>query len=443
MSAAKRFSPGAALLRRSRLLSMPAPVPSPPSYFLINPDVAPHPTVQAVTTPASSHARGNWGLKRDLPTKTRYPFLRYTALDTLEHFTTYESAADDVLTLKKWQEMDVPVLQGPTVDTSALASILTARHSVFKFSAEAPNKENYTWRFRGPYVPDMSAGEFARYIDKQVKPRRAEFLEFYSPSTYTPATGAPAQADPPALHADTDTPTPTPTPDVDAPVEVDLLALRADVFLLGRLVVAFLDLPTLTRPHRTHPSGGLHYTRSTAAARYDPLLGPRAETRPVTGRYLNYTGAYGTMIGVGGFVAKSVDAMRLDDPLKLYNNRQHTRKYVPDKARLDALGRVLLDVETLHEDGSGGGRSVYDVGGGGGDAAALLRGFGATRRWDSLYNADKEINGPGAAGQQQQRGAGMGMGMGMGGGYGGGWRDRGHTEAIMDLLDPSKRSLGR
>ncbi|RPB12824.1 hypothetical protein P167DRAFT_506044, partial [Morchella conica CCBAS932] len=304
---------------------MPPPVPPPPSYFLTNPDVAPHPTVQAITTPTSSHARGNWGLKRDLPTKTRYPFLRYTALDTLEHFTTYESASDDVLTLKKWQEMDVPILRGPTVETSALASMYTIRHSVFDFAPDAPHKECYTWRFKGPYIPDMPAGDFARYIETQVKPRRAEFREFPEVDlhqTHTPPTTAAAS---------------------DAPVEVDMLALRADMFLLGRLVVAFLDLPTLTRPHRTHPSGGLHYTRSTAAMRNDPETGPQGEPKAVTGRYMNYSGAYGTMIGVGGFVAKSVDAMRMEDPLRLYNNRQHTRKYVPDRARLDALGRVLLD----------------------------------------------------------------------------------------------------
>lgn len=94
--------------------SSPCPRPSPAALLLPHqPRRRPAPHRPGHHHPASSHARGNWGLKRDLPTKTRYPFLRYTALDTLEHFTTYESASDDVLTLKKWQEMDVPSSAGP------------------------------------------------------------------------------------------------------------------------------------------------------------------------------------------------------------------------------------------------------------------------------------------------------------------------------------------
>lgn len=357
---------------------MPAPVPPPPSYFLTNPGVSPHPTVQAITTPTSSHSRGNWGLKRDLPTKTKYPFLRYTALDTLEHFTTYESAADDVLTLKKWQEMDLPLLKGPAIDHSLESHSFARRESVF----DGGDTEEYKWRFEGPYLPDLPAGEFKRYIETKIKPRRAEFVAYVtehqekwgSKSSFSdrPDQGAPGKWGS-AQGGETWTDEKkkkkggldeAPLEDIDeAPLEdIDVRALRADPDLLEKLAMQFLDLPFYSRPHRTHPSGGLHYTRSAAHIRNDPIEGPQAGAKLVPGRNMNYQSSTGALVGLGGIVAKATDAGRLEDSVRTYNNRYQVKKYVPGRAKLDALGRVLLDVDIINNESSqgayGGSRSI-------------------------------------------------------------------------------------
>lgn len=381
MSAAKRLSPAASLLRRSRLMAMPAPVPPPPSYFLSNPDISPHPVVQSITTPASSHSRGNWGLKRDLPTKTKYPFLRYTALDTLEHFTTYESAADDVITLKKWQEMDLPLLKGPAIHHSLESHSFARRESVFDGGDPDKGGEKYKWRFEGPYLPDLPAGEFKHYIETKIKPRRKEFVAFVTkyqhewggkssfgdrPDQQWGSTEERRWADEMEEEEKKEAAAAAGggvEEGTEAPLEdIDIRALRADPDLLEKLAMQFLDLPLYSRPHRTHPSGGLHYTRSAAHVRNDPVEGPRAGAKLVPGRNMNHQSSTGALVGLGGIVAKATDAGRHEDSIRMYNNRYQVKKYVPGKAKLDALGRILLDVDIMNDESSqgsyGGSRSI-------------------------------------------------------------------------------------
>lgn len=62
-------------------------------------------------------ARGDWGLKRPLPSRSYLvqvsdPVLRVKQLDTIEHVTDFDSAADHVRTREKWQEMGVPMMKG-------------------------------------------------------------------------------------------------------------------------------------------------------------------------------------------------------------------------------------------------------------------------------------------------------------------------------------------
>lgn len=435
MSAAKRLSPAASLLRHSRLMAMPAAVPPPPSYFLTNPDVSPHPVVQAIATPPSSHARGNWGLKRDLPTKTKYPFLRYTALDTLEHFTTYESAADDVLTLKKWQEMDLPLLKGPAIVHTLESHSYSRREPVFdggsttddnllkaaepgraaeKATEKAAEKavETYKWRFKGPYLPDLPAGEFSHYIETKIKPRREEFIAYVTRYQHRWGGKSSFQERSDVRNSSDEQWSDEPTDDTDLLDPIDVRALRADPDLLEKLAVRFLDLPLYSRPHRTHPSGGLHYTRSSAHVGNDPLDGPRAGPKQVLGRNMNHQSSTGALVGVGGIVAKATDAGRLDDSVRLYNNRYHVKKYVPGKARLDALGRVLLDVDII-SDGSQGaysglrrlGYTNMGLAGSGEEATDMLKTMGGSGRgryagvYDSMSDLPKTGEGrPGRAG---------------------------------------------
>lgn len=421
MSAAKRLSPAASLLRHSRLMAMPAPVPPPPSHFLTNPDVSPHPVVQAITAPTSSRSRGSWGLKRDLPTKTKYPFLRYTALDTLEHFTTYESAGDDVLTLKKWQEMDLPLLKGPAIVHTLESHSYSRREPVFDggsgSTADEPGvtadesrmaagesgmaAETYKWRYKGPYLADLPAGEFRRYIEAKIKPRRKEFIAYVvrHQAKWGGRSSFEEWSDARSSDAEQWADEPSDDEAGESLEDIDVRALRADPDLLEKLAVRFLDLPLYSRPHRTHPSGGLHYTRSAAHVGNDPVDGPRAGAKQVPGRNMNHQSITGALVGVAGIVAKATDAGRLEDSIRLYNNRYHVKKYVPGKARLDALGRVLLDVDIISDESQGAygglrvlGYASMGLAGNGQEATDILRTMGGSGRgYAGVYDSMSDL----------------------------------------------------
>ena len=117
---AARLSPAANLLRNSRLFAIPAavslpsvePSSEPTSYS--DSATTPYPTRAAIETPLASLNQGDWGLKRALPLKTTLksgtPLVRFQrGIDTPEHVVDFESAADHVLTLRKYQELNLRV----------------------------------------------------------------------------------------------------------------------------------------------------------------------------------------------------------------------------------------------------------------------------------------------------------------------------------------------
>ncbi|EXJ66848.1 uncharacterized protein A1O5_10043 [Cladophialophora psammophila CBS 110553] len=118
---AARLSPAANLLRNSRLFAIPAavslPAVEPSSEPISYSDSAttPYPTRAALETPLTSLNQGDWGLKRPLPikttTKSSTPLVRFQrGIDTPEHVVDFESAADHVLTLRKYQELNLRVV---------------------------------------------------------------------------------------------------------------------------------------------------------------------------------------------------------------------------------------------------------------------------------------------------------------------------------------------
>jgi len=117
---AARLSPAATLLRNSKLFALPPTLSLPPtevsSDYVSVSDTAttPYPIRAAIETPTTSLNRGDWGLKRPLPTKTTTksgtPVIRIQGgIDTREHIADFESAADHVLTLRKWQELNLKI----------------------------------------------------------------------------------------------------------------------------------------------------------------------------------------------------------------------------------------------------------------------------------------------------------------------------------------------
>lgn len=243
----QNLSPSANLLRTSRLFSLPNPLPRPPvaeavgASTLKASDTAtlPFPTHQAIATTKASLARGDWGLKRPLPKRSRIvqrsnPVVRVTQLDTIEQVTDYDSATDHVRTRQKFDELGIPLMKGmgamrdlasaspPEGAFEALSDVTsyegengldeaglileTIKNSV-RANTEARRMAKKTkktdsggspppfipfslprvdpaihnlrrWKHDGPWLPGMSADDFTTYIRKQIAPRRAEFMRY-------------------------------------------------------------------------------------------------------------------------------------------------------------------------------------------------------------------------------------------------------------------------
>ena len=137
------LSPTANLLRNSRLFSLPNPLPRPPVSETYGAGISkasdtatlPYPTHQAIATTKSSLARGDWGLKRPIPSRshivqTSDPVLRITQLDTIEHVTDFDSAADHVRTRQKWEEMGMPMMKSTNHHLEPLRSGMILRVTI-------------------------------------------------------------------------------------------------------------------------------------------------------------------------------------------------------------------------------------------------------------------------------------------------------------------------
>lgn len=210
-------SPTARLLRSSRLFSLPPPLPTPSMEpvtsqgFIRASDTAtmPYPTHQAISTPASSKHRGDWGLKRPLPSRSipaSTPHLRVRAIDNLNHITDFASAADHTQTIAKWQEMNVPMTHRQAQDSISGRPRQERTVSAFEeeldhtslghglremdMSAERATQlrslnnpadeaaQRKRWKTSGPWVSGMSEGDFQHYLDTTVRKNKDGFLRF-------------------------------------------------------------------------------------------------------------------------------------------------------------------------------------------------------------------------------------------------------------------------
>ncbi|KAL9113815.1 MAG: hypothetical protein Q9187_007559, partial [Circinaria calcarea] len=192
--ASKHLSPTANLLRHSRLFSLPPPLPR-PSHDITGPTghasetaTLPYPTHAAIETTQSSLSRGDWGLKRPLPqqstAKTTTPIIRITAIDSIDHITDFDSAADHALTLRKWQEMAIPLSMQSSTHRASLMYVQAPASSVFEkhlhsthVSRETP-ADTRRWKYRGPWLAGKTEGEFHDYVVKEIKKRRAAFRQY-------------------------------------------------------------------------------------------------------------------------------------------------------------------------------------------------------------------------------------------------------------------------
>ncbi|KAL7627609.1 hypothetical protein AAE478_001802 [Parahypoxylon ruwenzoriense] len=405
--AGRSVSPGAALLRSSRMFSMPAPIPAPPGDFSsatkhYSPTATINfPTHLTVTTPSTSRANGDWGFKRPFPlkttTNTTHALIRVKQVDSTEHVTDFQSATDHTITLRKYQEMNLPISMP---SAGAYETYVQSRNpkSVFEEDGDATALDedqkaklaNKRWKFTGPWLAGMTDGEFNKYLEKKVRGRRPEFRAFLRETLAAEMTEdrvknareAGKEADLPKVSAG----------EISDNHLMDYLReLRHDRMNLYNLVSRFLDLAPIALdtelrmlgglapgkaqvldrgspygqkgPPITHPSAGLSYLRTRNFEENHPLYGPQKEHPPIKARVLKptniATGNFRPSIGIAGFVAsipgedsgflqtkkrnpnafiKSMQEIELE---KVGGSKVYVR---PTTASLDSSGRVLIAI---------------------------------------------------------------------------------------------------
>ncbi|KAI4867067.1 mitochondrial ribosomal protein MRP51 [Hypoxylon rubiginosum] len=402
--AGRGVSPGAALLRSSRMFSMPAPIPAPPGdYSSATKHYSPtatinYPTHLTVTTTSSSRINGDWGFKRPFPlkttTNTTYPLVRVRQVDSTEHVTDFQSASDHTITLQKYQELNLPISvpmqtgYNPLMQTSVFeeSGDVTALNAEQK--AELANKR---WKFTGPWLAGMTDGDFNRFLEKEVRGKRSEFRAFLRENLAAEMTADQAQkareagetAEPPAISAS----------DVTDEEFMDYIReLRQDRMALYSLVGRFLDLapvdldteyrkvgtmaPDKPRvldrgspygadgPPITHPSAGLSYLRTRNFQENHAIYGPQKHHPPVKARVLKpthfKTGSFRPSIGVAGFVVNPVVKDTMFNALKGWRpsrfvkalheieleERGGSKLYVqPTMASVDSFGRICISID--------------------------------------------------------------------------------------------------
>ncbi|KAL2267016.1 hypothetical protein VTJ83DRAFT_4293 [Remersonia thermophila] len=409
-TSSRTLSPGGALLRASRMFSLPAPIPPPPSNNPASPHhsetaTTAYPTHQVITTLPSARKQGDWGLKRPLPlkstTRTTHPLLRIKAIDTVEQITDFSSGADHAITLRKFQELGLPVTSQRTAAGDSAASSVNKMYLPQKSAFEdeldvtdvPPEKrtENLEmrWKFSGPWLAGMPPGEFQRWLAREVRPKRAAFREFLRGKIASELNEAAATA---ALDKAEPAPAPIDASSVTEDQVVDFLRrMRYDKQPIYDLVGEFLDLaplkpPTLVQtglpeqtpikleykdvnspyaehgPPVTHPSAGLSYLRTSMYMENHPLYGPQKEHAPVVARVLRpRQNRLGTRakLGVAGFVVDSGhcgDAkanQKAESSMSILNPDVvggHKLWVQPRQAYVDSTGHVMLTVSDASQE---------------------------------------------------------------------------------------------
>ena len=394
----RRLSPTANLLRTSRLFSLPPPLPrpSPDLSAISNYDsetaTTPYPTHAALETTQSSLAKGDWGLKRALPlkstTKTSTPVIHIDNIDSIDHITDFGSAADHVVTLRKWQQLDMPLSRPEKRRTAS--GILPHPKSVFdsqydntdvsdKRSSNSEPKER--WKYSGPWLAGKTNGQFNDYVEKKVKRRKPDFRRYLG-EHLAQIRAAALRREAVENGEDLENFTTSEVQVSEDDVDVYMRHLRNNEQELHKLVEEYLDLPREEGqsiagkasqydeegPPTTHPSAGLSYLRTASHIYNHPELGPQENHAPVQGRVVlpqvtkDRTNAQ-ALIGVAGVVGK--DHRKTFFKEQNNDTAQGLNRYDPDipgggkvwthprRANIDSHGRVDLvlnraDKNALH-----------------------------------------------------------------------------------------------
>jgi hypothetical protein len=416
-----RLSTAATLLRNSRLFALPTPIQAANPLTSAKPQgwsdsaTSAYPTHAAIQTLDSSRSRGDWGVKRPLPlrstTRSGNPIIRINGVDTIDHITDYSSASAHTITLEKWQSLN-PVIKvpharftlfedpdkedkGPSVFEKWVDNTQDRKDYNPAVENVTPGHEPKRWVFSGPWIAGQRDYEFTTYLEKKVRPRKAEFRQFVrerfiQQELYNQRRISQERGD-----------ESSPQKITPAQFRTHLKSLRNDPQLLGRLIHQFLDLPPSPRvevsdysaikdkdryettsgnigtipastpyyathgPPITHPSAGFSYLRTRAHTPNHPLLGPQLNAPPIEARILqsksrDSSAAYGrAIVGVagltshwsakfsGGSNSKTDVGIEKFDPdvpggSKIWVNTSHVK--------VDSQGKLLFHVSRADQD---------------------------------------------------------------------------------------------
>ena len=278
-------------------------------------------------------ARGDWGLKRPLPlkstTQTSTPVIHIDNIDSIDHITDFGSAADHALNLRKWQELDMPlVAQEKRKHVSrALPSVRSVFDSQYDNThirerevSGGPAKQR--WKYKGPWLAGKTDGEFKEYVEKKVKRQKLDFRRYLGDRlAQTKAVARRREAV--EQGEDLETLSLVDVAVSETEIEKYMRHLRNNEVDLHRLVEEYLDLPREEGeslggssshydekgPPTTHPSAGLSYLRTDSHIYNHPELGPQENKAPIQGRIIvpQKTGDRmntQALVGVAGVVGK-------------------------------------------------------------------------------------------------------------------------------------------
>jgi hypothetical protein len=323
--------------------------------------------------------------------------VRVKQWDTIEHITDFDSAADHVRTRQKFEELNIPILKGmgqfantnltslqpksafeedadttsyeveagldgdgiylkalkeyvqstPIANKGAKAEDGPKQYVPPSIPEHLKSRENKRWKHDGPWLPGMSANDFAVYLSKQLSNRRGQFnkylVEHVKAKIYAGRRKASVEKeqiplDPIEAEKFREEQEKKWTDITPADIDAGIRRLRAECAvdplnsdLVKNLIVPFLRLPPIklkhttystdskfevdskrfsdeTTPSSTHPSAGLGYLRTKAYLTNHPILGPQALPGPITARVIQPRSTAtsklaSARLGVAGFVA--------------------------------------------------------------------------------------------------------------------------------------------
>ena len=307
------------LFRNSRLASLPAAIESPAKSvtypYVYNkfsgrstvPPVTGYPTQQVITTNKACHQRGEWGLKRNLPTTLRSQTIAIEKMDTLEHQTVFDVRDADAKFLERWQDMAIP-LNVPHPSTSSAYSSSSSSSSATAVH-RSPFEDETRTTDHGRWVTNMSRKTFNRYLAK-AKKRRSEYLR----NQHETQDGS----------------------------------RKSSKLTPPERALKFLDMPIDKPGRQTHGSAGLSYSLpgSLSSTPTGTSADPAVLYKSIPGRNVAVTFDDMVPIAMGGFIARDSSTMSRSGYIGHVIRRETVDRYIPRSAHITDDGLNSRGCET-------------------------------------------------------------------------------------------------